>query len=267
MKKHLLMSLLAGLLPLFLLAQEKAPALNADRPNETQSPVVVPRGSWQLEAGLAYRQEDLGDSRRRELLYPEVLLRMGLLKWAELRLQAAYKEERRKWQGSADFYNPKGLEHLQVGAKAQVYPGQGVVPEIGVLALFTLPVGHQAFRPPHVAPEGRLLFNNKIFDKLELQYNVGYRKQRDQDEYQGEVLYALSGNLKLLDTFTWFTEFYATKAKGEAAQNTLQVGLQVLLQANLQWDLLSGFRLPEKMFSDAGENFFVGTGLSWRLPQ
>ncbi|MGV3641541.1 MAG: transporter [Adhaeribacter sp.] len=266
MKKILLIALVALLQPLLLWAQGM-PELNTDRPNATQSPTVVPLGSWQLEGGFQYQQEDLHDSQTKEILYPEVLLRWGVLEWAELRLQSAYKVERKKWTYTGqpiERYNTDGIQDLQAGAKVNVFQGRGVIPEIGLLGNLTLPVGHKDFRPPHLAPEGRLLFNNKISEVVELQYNAGYRKRQFEDELRGETLYSLVCNLKMLHTFTWFTEFYGFNPQGAAAENWLDVGLQVLLRPDLQWDLSYGGRVSGVRIMSDERKFFIGTGLSWR---
>jgi hypothetical protein len=274
MKKNIFLVLLAALLPLVLLAQApqpgEAPDLDTDRPGVTQSPTVVPRSSWQLEAGLQYKKEELQLVKLKELLYPEVLLRFGVLEWAELRLATAYKQQRRDWDdGGAVITNrSSGLENLQLGAKLNLFEGRGVLPEIGLLANVVLPVGKAAFRPPHAAPEGRLLFNSKLSEKFELQYNAGYRKYNDQQDYQGEAIYSVAGNLKLTGEFTLFGEFYGFKAKGATPENTVDMGLLVQLRPNLQWDLVVGTVLSDLGLASQDEpDVFAGTGLSWRLPR
>jgi hypothetical protein len=274
MKKNIFLALLAALLPVALLAQtpqpDNEPELDADRPGVTQSPTVVPRSSWQVEAGLQYKKEELPDFKLKELLYPEVLLRFGVLEWAELRLGTAYKQERRDWEGGGAVLTNRssGLENLQLGAKVNLFEGRGAVPEIGLLANLVLPVGKEEFRPPHAAPEGRLLFNSKLSEKFELQYNAGYRKYKDQEEYRGEAIYSVAGNLKLTDDFTLFGEFYGFKAKGETADNTVNTGLLIQLQPNLQWDLIIGTVLSDLGLESKSEPaVFAGTGLSWRIPR
>lgn len=257
----MLISLMATLFPFWVQAQG-AEALNTDRPNLTQSPVVIPRGSWQVEAGMQYQKEILTAFKHKELFYPEVLLRVGLFKQAELRLQGAYKKE--AWDKldpdlGANPQDLKGLENLQVGTKIHLWEGRGALPETGLLAHATLPVGSKTFRPDQVLPDGRLLFNNKISDKLELQYNAGYRKRPDPDDDRGELVYSASANLKLGDKLTCFTEFFGYKARGAHPENTLDAGLLVLLLPSLQWDFIGGLGL-----SQAAPDFFAGTGLSWR---
>lgn len=262
MKNKLLITLVTILSPFCGWAQG-AEELNTDRPNLTQSPAVVPRGSLQVEAGMQYQKEHVGIFRHKELLYPEVLLRLGLLSWAELRLQGAFKKE--AWERLDPDTGPepddrKGLENLQAGTKMHVFPGRGVLPEMGLLATLTLPVGHKDFRPPHVALDGRLLFNNKISERLELQYNAGYRKRQSPDDNRGEWVYTASANLKLSDKLSCFSEFFGYKARAGAPENTLDAGLLVLLLPSLQWDLIGGLGL-----SQSAPDFFAGTGLSWRL--
>jgi hypothetical protein len=274
MKKKIFLVLLAGLLPLVVLAQapqpESEPELDTDRPGVTQSPTVVPHNRLQVEAGLQYQQEELDNLKLKELLYPEVLLRFGVLERAELRLSMAYKQQRRDWNdGGAMLTNKSsGLENLQLGAKVNLFEGHGAIPEIGLLANVVLPVGKEEFRPPHVAPEGRLLFSSKLSEKLELQYNVGYRKYKDQEEFRGEAVYSLFGSLKLTEAFTLFGEFYGFKAKGITPENTVNTGLLIQLRPNLQWDLVVGTVLSDLGLESQSEpEVFAGTGLSWRLPR
>ncbi|MGV3505409.1 MAG: transporter [Adhaeribacter sp.] len=261
MKVKLLICLGAVLLPFWGRAQG-AEELKTDRPSQTQGPEVVPRGSWQVETGMQYQKEKMTAFKHKQLLYPEALLRVGLLEQAELRLQGAYKKE--AWDRidptlGANPEDRKGWENLQVGTKVHLWEGRGILPETGLLAYATLPVGKKQLRPGQVLPDGRLLFENKISDKLALQYNAGYRKRPDPEESPGELVYSASANLKLGDKLTCFTEFFGFKARQARPENTLDAGLLVLLLPSLQWDFIGGLGL-----SQSAPDFFAGTGLSWR---
>jgi hypothetical protein len=265
MRRYFLLMLLTGLAPAWLKAQSQEPELNTDRPSFTQSPTVVPRGTLQLETGLQYQQSKSGPIKTREFLYPEALFRVGILEWAELRLHAGYKKEHQHWEGAgAEQLAPdeSGLEQVQVGAKLHLYDGNGAVPAIGFLGNVTLPVGPAEFRPPHVAPEGWLLFESKLSEKVELEYNAGYRKRKDQEDYRGEAIYSVSGNVELTDKVTFFVEFYGLKPKAASPENTVDAGLMVLLRPNLQWDLVGAAGLSQQ-----APQWFAGTGLTWRIPR
>jgi hypothetical protein len=265
MRKAFLLVLLTGLAPAWLRAQSQEPELNTDRPSFTQSPTVVPRGTLQIEAGLQYQQSKSDQFKTKEYLYPEALFRVGLLDWAELRLHTDYKKEHQHPLGvGTEPAEPdeRGFEQVQLGAKLHLYDGKGAIPAIGFLGNVTLPVGPEEFRPPHAAPEGWLLFENKLSEKVELEYNAGYRKRKDQEEYRGEAIYSVSGNVELTDKLTVFGEFFGLKPKAAAAENTVDAGLMLLLRPNLQWDLIGGAGVSQE-----APQWFAGTGLTWRIPR
>jgi Putative MetA-pathway of phenol degradation len=265
MRKILFLVLLTCLAPAWLRAQSQDPELKTDRPSITQSPFVVPRGTLQLETGLQYQQSRTGSLRTREYLYPEVLLRMGILEWAELRLHADYKKEHQVQKGFGPEQpapDEKGIEQVQVGTKINLYRGGGAIPAIGFLGQVTFPVGNRDFRPPHAAPEGWLLFENELSEQVELDYSVGYRKRKDQEEYRGEAIYTVAGNVKLTEKVTVFAEFFGFKAPAASPENSVDAGLAVKLRPNLQVDLIGGAGLSQE-----APQWFAGTGLTWRIPR
>lgn len=268
MKKYFL--ILSLLFPYCLWAQtnpEPQP-LESDRPDKTQSPTVVPRKSVQIETGLEYQKDELESDVQfttKELLYPTLLIRIGVLKWAELRINTDYKRE---WEdnGGTPTLQPlpdfRGFSDVQIGTKVKIKEGKGLIPTIGFLGNLTLPVGHKEFSPPKVAPEGHLLFSNKISEKVELVYNVGYRKRQEQNEFNGEAVYTVSGNFKLTDKISFFAETFAHKPIGETAEYNADTGFLFLILPNLQFDIVGGLGINE-----ASPDSFVGGGLTWRIPR
>ena len=269
MNKHFPVSLVFFLLLLGLAtpgwAQSDTEGLNSDRPDRTQGPTVVPQGTLQIETGLQYQKDKNHEFLTKEYLYPGALIRIGLLKWAELRLSSEFKKENqeiRKGSLEGRLDSERGFNNVQIGTKLNLYQGQGAIPDIGFQGNITLPLGNDSFRPTHVAPEGALLFSNKITDKLDLQYNVGYGKQQGDEEFQGQVYYAVSASLKLSSRLQGYGEFFAEKAKASSAENNVDIGLLVLLLPNLQFDVVAGAEI-----SEAAPDYFVGTGFTWRLPR
>jgi len=246
-------------------AQSESEELNSDRPDRTQGPSIVPTRTLQIETGLQYQKDKSNDLPTKAYLYPETLIRIGLLKWAELRLSAEYKKENQQMRISSlenRMISERGFNNVQVGTKLNFYEGKGAIPAIGFQGNITLPWGNESFRPTHVAPEGALLFSNKITEKVDLQYNIGYGKQQSNDEYLGQAYYAISANLKLTDKLQGYGEFFAQKAIASPAENNVDIGLLVLLLPNLQFDVEAGAGV-----SEAAPDYFVGSGLTWRLPR
>jgi hypothetical protein len=193
-------------------------------------------------------------------------LRAGILEWAELRFHAGYKKEHQYREGNGPAQpdpDERGLDQVQVGAKVHLYDGNGAVPAIGLLGTVTLPAGPQQFRPPHAAPEGVLLLESELSDKVKLEYNAGYRKRKNQeDAYQGEAVYSVAGDFMLSEKVTLFAEFFGFKPQGMAPEHSVDVGGMVRLRPNLQWDLIGGTGV-----SHQAPQLFAGTGLTWRLPR
>jgi len=269
MNRFATLGLLAFILSFYLTipawAQNNTEALNSDRPDRTQGPAIVPPRTLQIETGLQYQIDKSDDLPTKEYLYPETLIRIGIVKWAELRLSAEYKKENHPaGMGSSDnrMVSNTGFNNIQVGTKLNFYEGKGAIPEIGFQGNITLPVGDESFRPLHVTPEVALVFSNKITDKLDLQYNVGYGNQPGDDGYQAQAYYAGLVSLKLTDKLQGYGEFFAQKAKDRSAENNVDVGLLVLLLPNLQIDVAVGAGI-----SEAAPNNFISTGLTWRLPR
>ncbi|GEO06962.1 hypothetical protein AAE02nite_46260 [Adhaeribacter aerolatus] len=247
--------------PLFLFAQESE-ELNTDRPTRAQSPAVIPRGTLQIETGFEFQKKHSEAGDQKEYLDPTTLIRIGILKKMELRLNADLKKERTEALAGAESKNKLGFNDVMVGAKVQLYEGKGAIPQVSFLGNVTLPVGDKEFRPPHAAPEGRLLFSSALSDKVELQYNLGYRKHRDHEEYRGEALYAVTGDLKLTDKLTYFAEIAGQKPHLGKAEHLADMGFLFKLLPNLQLDVIGALGLNEE-----APDYFAGGGITWRIPR
>lgn len=247
------------------MAQGQEAELDSDRPSLTQSPVVVPRGTWQLETGFQYQRDEAGPLVLKQYLYPELLVRIGLLQRAELRLNANYRQDRTVGDNPGfPSFEQSGVDRVLVGTKIHLADGNGAVPAVGLLANLELPLGGSPYEPPRAAPEGRLLFESELSEKVKLEYNAGYRKRYEGDVDWGEFIYSVSGDIKMSDSFQIFVEYFGLKpgTRAVTAENRLNAGGMLKLQSNLQWDLIAGTGLSER-----APQLLFGTGLTWRIPR
>src|SRR5687767_9644834 len=67
-------------------AQEEPEELDADRSTQSQGPVVIPQGTFQIETGVMYVHDREDDQVLQAFSDPNLMLRIGLLKRLELRL-------------------------------------------------------------------------------------------------------------------------------------------------------------------------------------
>ena len=106
----------------------QAPDLVTDRPDQTESSVVVPLGFAQVETGYLYTR-DFGSSSRKAL---GTLVRIGIARRVELRFGHA---------GFISAASGSGVGDSQIGAKVNLVGESSWRPEVAVLTGFSLPTG------------------------------------------------------------------------------------------------------------------------------
>jgi len=228
--------------------------IETDRPDQTESSALVPKGAIQLETGYFLQKAKEEGVPVKTHAYPTALLRVGLLDWMELRVMSALRDS-----VVENGTNPtsRGLSPLNVGLKFKLWEEQGIRPEAALIVRAALPVGSRAYRPENPEPEIRLAFTNAISEKVDVAYNLTH-SWVEGDPRRGYTL-AMSG--EVADRVTIFGEVFGQKQKGARAEHQADVGILYLLLPNLQLDLSAGTGLNK-----AAPDFFLTTGVSVRLP-
>jgi hypothetical protein len=113
---------------------DAASAISTDRPQVTNSSVVVPCGSLQFENGLQFT----GSAGQRGYDVPETSVRFGVLKKTELRL--GVPEYFRTPNAGGGFSD--GAGDMSVGFKQQLGPVRGF--DVSVIGAVSLPTGADA---------------------------------------------------------------------------------------------------------------------------
>ena len=143
---------------------ENVPEFITDRPDQTESSAVLPRGYFQIETGLTYSDEG---SESRTLEYPGTLVRIGLAKRLELRLGT---------QGFvSEFEGDKttGYGDSEIGAKIYLWQERGWRPETALLTSVSIPTGNSAFSTRHADPSFRFLFSHTPPETVSFAFNIG----------------------------------------------------------------------------------------------
>jgi len=237
-----------------------------DRPDQTESSVVVPPGYVQVEMGWTFTQ-DVEDERidRHEL--PGTLVRIGVYERLELRLGwSGYVDERVQAGGDSD--RNEGVGDGEVGTKIYLWPERGLRPEAAVLGGISLPFGADNLTSERVDPNVRASLSHEISDRLSLGYNLGWEWETEEDEdgdrHTGSsFIYTVATGLALTERLGTFVEFFGTiplSTEGSPA-HSFNGGFTYLLADNVQLDTAAGVGL-----SDDAEDWFVGAGVSVRWP-
>ena len=247
---------------------EDAPELVTDRPDQTESSVVVPRGFYQLELGWTFTRDDDGGVRVEAHEVPGTLLRVGLFEKVELRLGWAgfigAEARFRGFEASED-----GIGDAEVGAKIYLAEERGGRPEMALLASTSVPSGDDAFTSDRFDPALRLALAHTLSERVSLGYNLGlaFASEVGEDGERDTVssaFYTVALGFSLSERWGAFVELYGDipASAGGGPANAFDGGITYLVRENLQLDLAVGAGL-----SDAADDFFIGLGLSVRWPE
>ncbi len=265
----LLYSVVFTLVP--CLAQENVspkPELVTDRPDQTESSVVVPPGYVQVETGWSLSRNQKGGIRTNTHTFPGTLFRIGALDRMELRLGygGVLWEQT---QAAGQSTDTSGSGDMGIGAKIYFWEEQGWIPETALLAGVSLPVGKEQFSSGRADPTFRFSLSHTLSDRLSFGYNLGATWESTLDESNDRDTLSLFNytavlGIGLTERAGLFVEAFGDipfNAQG-GPRNSLDGGFTYLIRDNLQIDGFAGVGL-----SDSADDWFVGLGFTARLPR
>ncbi len=243
---------------------QEMPELVTDRPDQSESSVTVPRGSFQIETGWLFTRDDTADQESKAQQIPGTLFRAGISTAVELRLTVD------GWQSLDEGDSSiSGFGDASVGTKVHLWSEEGWRPETAFLAAISIPVGQEGFSTEEFDPSFRATFSNTLSDRLSIAYNAGVSWSTEEaasGEKNTSVFadYTATIAAGLTSEAGAFIELFGALALDEDEESTLSFdgGVTYLISQNAQVDIAVGVGL-----SDAAEDLFVGVGISWRLPK
>ena len=251
-------------------SRRQAPELITDRPDKTESAVTVPPGYVQLETGWTFTREDEGGVRLGTHDVPGTLVRIGIVRWMELRIGwNGYTSE--KVRVGSFQARESGIGDTELGVKIHLRSEseEALLPEMAFLMGTSLPSGNDSFSTQRADPSFLFSLAHSISERVGLGYNVGMAWESGVNEAGrrttlSNYLYSLAVGVGLSDRWGSFVEVFGeipgSSAGGPA--NSFDGGFTYLLRKNVQLDFGGGVGL-----SRAAEDWFVGAGLSLRLPE
>jgi hypothetical protein len=249
MKKLVFLILLLISLHNKILAQDIEP-IEPDRPDQTESPIIIPVKYFQMENGFAYLYND---KQNKAYTYPSTLMKYGIAKFIDLRVITGLVTTR------SGNENATGIVPLTIGFKLNFLKEKGVIPQTAFLAHLSFPTLASAkYKATYYAPSFKFAMQHTLSKKVSLGYNLGAL-------WNGALttpifLYTLTAGVSLTEKLGSFIEVYGFAPKHEAAQHNIDAGLSFLVNNNISLDISGGYRLTPN-----APEYFVAFGFSFRV--
>lgn len=234
-----------------------------DRPHIAEAATTVGLGRVQIETGYTYYLDNSNGSRVQTHSFAEPLFRLGLFReWFELRLQYNYLIEQTDDPTGRTFRS--GSDDLYVGAKIALAEQSGLLPELTIFPQMRVPSGHRVHSANSVLPGMNFVYAWHVTDRFEIECNTQVNRRRDDgiDHFYTELLQTVNLEYDVAEKLMVFNEFVLFSPVGAQAANVewyVHPGLHYFFLPNLQLDIHAAVGL-----NAASDDFFGGSGLSWR---
>jgi hypothetical protein len=226
------------------------PELLTDRPDFTETAVVVPLRSLQVEIGLTYANS--GDGAR-VFNAPELLLRYGVARRTEIRL------------GLPDYVTVRGggprisqFGDTYLGIKQQLAP-PGAALSLALIPAVTLPTGGRQLTSDRVDPEIALAWSRDLSQTWSVGGILGYARPTEEGRGRDLFFPTVAFGRAIAPRWGTFFEWAAEFPEGEGDVHLLHHGYTYALAADRQLDLHFGVGLTR-----AAPDFFIGAGYVFR---
>ena len=230
-----------------------------DRPDQTESPYLVPVGYFQIETGFQLEADKRDGQSEKNLTYHSSLLKYGISKNLELRFITEYLGYQRENETDRVTASMNGFSPVSVGGKLFICEQKGFLPKTSLIAHIDLPyLGRQEFRPSFIAPRFRFTMQHSLSSRVNLSYNLG--GEWDGESPNATGIYTLTTGISLIKNLGVYLELYGFLRERSAPDHRFNGGFTYLLNNNLQLDTSVGVGINE-----ASPDSFVSTGFSWRF--
>ncbi|MFC7356265.1 transporter [Jejudonia soesokkakensis] len=261
MKKHFILVALF-LMSILAVAQEESnvPAMVTDRPDATESPLTVPKGFLQIEAGGFYESFEENSFKTEVYGYNTTLLRYGVLDNLELRLGWNFEETRFSFNGNETNNILSGFSPLLAGMKVEIADENGWLPQIGLLGHLYLPLlAASDYRPETTGVDFRFSFSHTLSSTSSLAYNLGAQWLGDSPE--AAYVYTLVYGYSVSEKLGLYAEVYGDLPEDSRSNHLWNTGFTYLIKPNFQLDATVGRSFTK------GQDILLSLGATIRIPK
>lgn len=230
----------------FPLAPGAQHTIVTDRPGQNDSPVTIPRGSFQIETGSLVEITE----QRRSWALNNTLFKYGLFQNLEVRLITELNHIKSRPLGEI---NTLGTGDMLFGVKYQFLNGST---SGGYLGHIIVPSGTPEVSNGNLGMNHHIAMNHQVTEWLSVTWNAGI-EYFVEDDLNG--LFALSFGFGITDRIGYFTEIYGDWPGFEGLNFYYDHGFTFLVKQNLQLDFSMGTGISDK-------SSYYAIGASWYVP-
>lgn len=224
--------------------------IQADRPDQTETPAIVPKGMFQVETGFTFQKNN---TISKSCTLPSTLWKYGVNENFELRLITEFLSE--------EISNTKlnGVSPIYVGFKVKLADEKGIIPKTSFIGHISLPnAASKEFKTDFFAPEFRFVMQHTLSAKFSLSYNLGAEWDGFSAEptfiYTNAVGYSISNKLGS------YIEIFGFIPQNTKSNHSLDGGITYLINNNFMVDLSSGFGISKN-----APDYYWALGFSFRI--
>lgn len=226
--------------------------IQLDRPDQTETPAIVPKGYIQAENGFLMENTD---KENRAFTYPSCLWKYGINDRVELRLIT----ELASFKNQVSKKTTTGLMPITVGFKANICQEKGIIPHTSFIGhLTTANIGSHELRTTYAAPSFRFLMAHNVTERFSISYNLG--AEWDGETPEETYLYTFATGFSITEKLGMYAELYGFAPRTSKAWHGFDGGFTYLVNNDIMIDLSGGFGITD----NAPDNY-IAFGFSYRF--
>ena len=210
--------------------------IKTDRPDQTESAVVLSSGQIQIESGISIESSQSNIN---------TLFKFGMTEGIEIRINSNYIIN-----DELSFMKKSSFSDFEVGAKFKIFDKTSNNTKVAFLSHLSIPTAIEVFSNNVYGLLNRLIVSHDLNNESQIGYNLGYNKFEKMD---GQFIYTIVYG-KSLDSFGIFFEIFGDDSKNSFNIN-FDSGITYLLDNKKQLDLSIGKGINNEMF-------FISAGIS-----
>ena len=207
--------------------------ITTDRPDQTESAVVLSTGQIQVESGISIENSQSNIN---------TLFRIGIIEGIEIRINSNYLIN-----DKLSFMKKSSFSDFEVGAKFRIFDKNQNNTKVAFLSHLSIPSAIEVFSNNVYGLLSRLNVSHDLNNESQIGYNLGYNKFKKMD---GQFIYTIVYG-RSLDSFGIFFEIFGDDSKNSSNIN-FDSGITYLLDNKKQLDLSIGKGINNDMFFISG---------------